>query len=80
MGYSKEFTEWTKSNLEYTFEVKEVSAGMLPGDSNNVCCEGTGYIGMFKDLEGNLLLKMKSDNEHGFIMEKYVDVKGRFLK
>jgi hypothetical protein len=45
-----------------------------------VSCEGTGYIGMFKDLEGNLMLKMNSDNQDGFIMEKYVDVKGRFLK
>ena len=61
MGYSKEFIEWTNSDLEYVFEVKEVSAGMLPGDSNNVSCEGTGYIGMFKDFEGNLMLKMKSD-------------------
>jgi len=55
MGYSKEFIEWTNSDLEYTFEVKEVSAGMLPGDSNNVSCEGTGYLGMFKDLQGNLM-------------------------
>lgn len=80
MGYSKEFTEWTNSDIEYTFEVKEVSAGMLPGDSNTVSCEGTGYVGMFKDLQGNLMLKMKSDNQDGFIMEKYVDVKGQFLK
>jgi hypothetical protein len=80
MGYSKEFIEWTNSDLEYTFEVKKVSAGMLPGDSNNVSCEGTGYTGMFKDFDGNLMLKMNSDNQDGFIMEKYVDVKGRFLK
>ena len=73
MGYSKEFIEWTNSDLDYTFEVKEVSAGMLS-------CEGTGYVGMFKDFEGNLMLKMNSDNQDGFIMEKYVDVKGRFLK
>lgn len=80
MKYSKEFTEWTNSNMDYMFEIKEVSGGMLPGDSNNVSCDGIGYIGMYKDLEGNLMLKMKSNNEDGFIMEKYVDVKGRFLK
>lgn len=80
LNYSKEFIEWTNSNLDYTFEVKEISAGMLPGDSNNVSCEGTGYIGMYKDLDGNLMLKMKSNNDNGFIMEKYVDVKRRFLQ
>ena len=80
MGYSKEFIDWTNSKIEHSFEVKEVSGGMLPGDSNNVSCEGTGYIGMYKEMDGTLMLKMKSDNEQGFVMEKYVDVKGRFLK
>lgn len=80
MGYSKEFIEWTKSDLDYAFEVKEVSANMLPGDSNKITCEGIGYVGMFKDYEGNLMLKMKSNNKDGFVLEKYVDVKSKFLQ
>lgn len=79
MGYSLEYKEWTGADVEPTFEIKEVSHHMRPGDSNDIGCDGLGFIGMYKDDTGQLRFKMKSDNEDGYELVYYQKVKNLYV-
>jgi hypothetical protein len=75
MGYSQEFIDWTKAEgltADHTIESESTLLG--PGMSNNISCEGVGYIGMTKDADGMLHMKMSSDNEQGFELVTYYTV------
>jgi hypothetical protein len=77
MGYSLEYTAWTNASVEPTFEI--INESLQPGDSNDEnTCEGIGFIGMYKDETGVLMLKMIADNEFGYILEPYTDVRTRY--
>lgn len=76
MAYSLEFKTWTGEDVEASFEIEDES--LLPGESDDICCEGIGNLGRYKDLDGNLMLKMPSTNENGFQMLPYLLVRSRF--
>jgi len=79
MTYSKEFMDWTGVVIEPSFEIKEVSHNMQPGDYSDVTCDGLSFIGMYKRKDGMLLLKMKSSNEDGYQYQTFLDVKRIFV-
>ena len=44
--YCEEYKNWVDSNVEATFSIKETSANMRPGDTNDsVRCDGMGWVG-----------------------------------
>lgn len=79
MSYSKEFMDWTGVVIEPSFEIKEVSHNMQPGDYSDVSCDGLNFIGMYKRNDGMLLLKMRSSNEDGYQYQTFLDVKRIFV-
>jgi hypothetical protein len=77
MGYSVEYVTWTNASVEPTFEIQHEN--LEPGDSNDDnTCEGIGFIGLYKGETGVLMLKMVADNEDGYILEPFTDVRNRF--
>lgn len=78
MSFCKEFFEWTGTEGEYDFTIKDISSGMLPGDKRPKSCEGIGFVTMYKDLDGTLLLEMKMNNTETFY-KKFIEVKTEFL-
>lgn len=78
MSFSKEFFEWSGSEGEYDFLIKEISSGMLPGDKRPKSCEGIGFVSMYKEKDGTLMLEMKID-ENNTKFKKFIEVKSEFL-
>ena len=65
--YCKEFNDWTGANEEVSFSIKEASANLKTGQTNDgVKCDGLGFVGLYKADDGMLSLKMKSDNADGY--------------
>jgi hypothetical protein len=79
MSYSLEYKEWTGSDVEPSFEIKEVSHNMRPGDTSDVTCEGLGFIGMYKNEKGQLQFKMKSNNEEGYELVYFQKIKNLYV-
>ncbi len=73
MSYCKEFFEWTNTDGNFDFSIKEISSGMLPGNHRPKKCEGISFDSMYKDLDGTLMLEMNG------VLRKFVDVKTEFL-
>jgi len=73
MNYSKEFFEWTNTEGDYDFVIKDISSGMLPGNHRPKNCDGIGFTSMYKDLDGTLMLEMNG------VLRKFIDVKSEFL-
>jgi len=73
MTYSREFKEWTNANVEATFSICGTDLiKILPGEVNDdVVCDGFGIIGLKKEDDGTLMVKLKSDNPEGFIYKQY---------
>ena len=78
MSFSKEFFEWTGSEGNYDFIIKDISSGMLPGNKRPKSCEGIGFVSMYKEIDGTLMLEMKLDNEKTQF-RKFIEVKSEFL-
>ena len=78
MSFCKEFFEWTGSEGNYDFIIKDISSGMLPGNRRPKSCEGIGFVGMYKEIDGTLMLEMKLDNEKTQF-RKFIEVKSEFL-
>ena len=78
MQYSREFKEWTNANVEATFSICGTEhISILPGEVNNdVICDGFNIIGLKKEDDGTLMVKIKSDNPEGFIYKSYSDLEG----
>jgi hypothetical protein len=76
MSYSLEYKTWTGEDVEALFEMEDES--LLPGESDDIVCEGIGNLGRYKDLDGNLMLKMPSTNDDGYEMIPYLLVRSRF--
>jgi hypothetical protein len=77
MGYSLEYVTWTNALVEPTFEI--IVETLLPGDTDDSkACEGIGFNGVYKAETGVLMLKMIADNEDGYILEPYTDVRSRY--
>ena len=76
MIYSREFNEWTGANVEVTFSICGTDLiKILPGEINDeVVCDGFGIIGLKKEDDGTLMVKLKSDNPEGFIYKPYYEL------
>lgn len=78
MGYSKQYKEWTNSNVEVDFDVKEESARLAPGGEKDLVCDGIGFIKLTKDEDGLLKCIMKPvDGEPNEVVTWY-DIMNRF--
>ena len=81
MKYCKEYKEWVDQSVESTFSIKETSANLRPGDTNdNVKCDGIGFIGMYKQDDGLLMLKFPNDSELGYELVSYPEMWKRYNK
>jgi len=78
MGFCKEFYDWSNTTGSYDFEIKEVSSGMLPGDKRLKFCNGIGFVSMYKDIDGTLMLEMRI-NENETQLRKFIEIKSEFL-
>jgi hypothetical protein len=76
MAYSREFKEWTNANVEATFSICGTELiSILPGEVNNdVICDGFNIIGLKKEDDGTLMVKIKADNAEGFIYKPYYEL------
>jgi hypothetical protein len=73
MSYCKEFFEWTNTEGDYNFSIKEISSGMLPGNNRPNSCNGIGFNAMYKDLDGTLMLNVDGE------LRKFIEIKTEFL-
>jgi hypothetical protein len=77
--YCKEFNDWTGANEEVSFSIKEVSANLMPTQTNdNFKCDGLEFIGFYKGEDGMLFLKMKSDNADGYELVTFPNLKSKY--
>ncbi len=74
MNYSKEFFDWTKTEGDWSFTIKDISSGMMPGNRRNINCDGIGFISMIKEMDGTLMLEMEDGS-----IKKFVDVKHTYI-
>ena len=79
MPYSQEYVDITNKDVEVDFHIKIESGQLMPGFHNNFACEGFGFIGMYKEEDGTLMLKMISDNEDGFELVPFHVVKNNLI-
>ena len=80
MGYSQEFIDWTKAEgLTASHTILEESTKLAPDTSNEVSCEGIGYVGMMKNSDGQLFVKMPADNADGFELVSYFTILVRYV-
>lgn len=76
MAYSLEYQQWTGEDVSASFEIEEDS--LLPGQSDDVVCEGIGNLGRFKSNDGVLMLKIPAANDQGFEILPYLQIRGRY--
>jgi hypothetical protein len=75
MMYCEEYKNWVDSTVDATFSIKETSANMKPGDTNdNVRCDGIGFIGLYKQDDGQLMFKFPNNSELGYELMWYPGV------
>lgn len=60
MPYSLEYKTWTNSDVTSDFSIKETSDNLAPETEKDVVCDGIGMIGLIKDADGLLKVKLKS--------------------
>jgi len=76
MAYSTNTKEWVDNSVSSSFSVRDVSANLSPTETNdNVQCDGMGFIGMYKQENGLLMLKFPEDNEIGYKLVDYPTVR-----
>jgi hypothetical protein len=77
MAYCLEYVTWTgAADVTPTFSVEYDE--ILPGDSSTLACEGIGFIGTYKNEDGLLMLKMPDDNEIGYVLTPYLEVRANY--
>ena len=75
MAYCEEYKLWVDSSVESTFSIKETSANLKPTETNDSAkCEGLGFVGMYKQEDGLLMLKYPMDNENGYELVSYPEI------
>ena len=79
MPYCQEYVDITNADVGVDFQIKLESGQLMPGFHNNFACEGFGFIGMYKEEDGTLMLKMISDNEDGFELVPFHVVKNNLI-
>lgn len=60
MPYSLEYKTWTNSDVTADFSIKEISGNLAPDSEKEIVCDGIGFIGLVKDSDGLLKVKLKS--------------------
>jgi hypothetical protein len=80
MTFCKEFVDWTGNKVEWDFQIKEVSHNLKPGNSVDIKCDGLGFIGLYKDSDGMLMLKFEADNPEGYVLSPFFVVKSQYVK
>lgn len=76
MIYCKEYKDWVDDSVEYSFSIRETSAVLSPTQTNdNVKCDGIGFIGLYKQEDGLLMLKFPADNELGYELTDFPTVR-----
>jgi hypothetical protein len=79
--YCKEYNDWTNSNEEISFSIKEISNDLHPTETNDQYgCDGLGFIGFYKGDDGMLFLKMKSDNTDGYELVTFSNLWSKYHK
>jgi hypothetical protein len=79
MPYCQEYIDITNKDVEADFHIKMESGQLMPGFHNKFACDGFGFIGMYKEEDGTLMLKMKTDNEEGFELVPFHVVKNNLI-
>jgi hypothetical protein len=59
MPYSQEYKDWTNSDVTADFSIREISGNLPPDGEKEITCDGIGFIGLLKDSDGLLKVKMK---------------------
>ena len=81
MMYCNEYKEWVDQSVDATFSIKETSANMRPGDTNdNVRCDGMGWVGLYKREDGQLMFKFPNDSEIGYELVWYPIIYQKYNK
>lgn len=81
MKYCNEYKEWVDQSVEAEFSIKETSANMRPGDTNdNVRCDGMGWVGLYKREDGQLMFKFPNDSEIGYELVWYPELWKKYNK
>lgn len=81
MMYCNEYKEWVDKSVDATFSIKETSANMRPGDTNdNVRCDGMGWVGLYKREDGQLMFKFPNDSEIGYELVWYPIIYQKYNK
>lgn len=81
MVYCEEYKNWVDGSVEATFSIKETSAHMSPGDTNDsVRCDGIGFVGLYKRDDGQLMFKFPNDSEIGYELIWYPMVYQKYNK
>lgn len=71
----KEYLDWiSDTKTQSDFSIKEISATMLPGDRRVISCERVGFIEMFKEKNGDLMLIFENN-----VKRHFIDVKSEFV-
>lgn len=76
MAYCLEYVKWTGADVTPTFAIEDDE--LLPGTSSTFACDGIGFIGTYKNEDGLLMLKMIDDNELGYVLTPYLEVRGNY--
>ena len=72
MSYCDEYKNWVDETVNATFSIKETSANLNINETNDDAkCDGIGFIGMYKQEDGLLMLKFPADNELGYTLVSY---------
>ena len=81
MVYCEEYKNWVDSTVVSSFSIKETSANLKPTESNDdVRCDGIGFIGMYKQEDGLLMLKYPSNSEIGYELVSYPEMWRKYNK
>ena len=78
MAYSLEYKEWTGEDVVTDFSIKEFSTNLGPDGEVEVVCDGIGIIGLLKDSDGLLKVKMKPVDGEPSEIVTYFDILSKF--
>ena len=67
MNYSKEFFDWTKTEGEWSFTIKDVSGGMTPGNKRDIKCDGIGFNRMVKEMDTAVIRAIVAQRNQGTV-------------
>lgn len=81
MMYCEEYKNWVDSTVDATFSIKEASANLSPGQTNDdVRCDGIGFVGLYKQDDGQLMFKFPNDSELGYELVWYPSIYQKYNK